>query len=404
MPTFRTRALTATGATVTGQVEAPSEAAAIQHLRDLGHYPISARAVAGRWHDTLKSLLLRPRTAGLRDLSVATQELATLLHAGLPLDRALDILTGLRETERLQAPLTAVLARVRDGSRLSDALAAERVFPPLYVGMVRAGELGSALELTLRRLGDYLARAHAIRQAVASALVYPALLLATACMSITVILVFVLPQFEPLFRGAGKSPPLVTEIALAAGDFLGSYGWAIALLILAAAIGFRHALTKPQHRHRWHALLLHLPVLGDLIARMEMERFSRTLAALLTSGVPLPTALGMTKDTLTNSIVAGAVAETATRLREGDTLADRLERTGAFLPVTLDFVRVGEDTGKLHEMLARHADLCERTIKHSIERLLAMLVPALTIGLGVIVGGLIASMLVAVLSINDLAV
>ncbi len=404
MPSFRYKAMTASGTLLTGEMEAASPAGVAAQLRSLGHYPIAAEdGGRGDWWASLARELLRPRRAAQRDLAVATQELATLLHAGLPLDRALEMLVGLGETQRLRRPLEAVLERVRGGAALADALAADRAFPRLYVSMVRAGEMGANLEGTLQRLADYLAKAQITREAITSALVYPTILLVTAGLSISVILIFVLPEFEPLFREAGKSLPLATRIVMAAGDILGRFWWLLLLLIAAAIGAALRALRQPALRRRWDALLLRLPLLGALVTKVEMERFSRTLGTLIGNGVPLPTALGITRDTLANSVIAEAAGATAASLREGDGLAERLARTKVFPAITLDLIRIGEETGKLEEMLLRQADISERSVKHTVDRLLALLVPGLTVFLGFVVAGLIASMLMAILSINELA-
>ena len=404
MANFRYKAMTPGGDMVTGTLEAPSQAAAVQQIRSLGHYPISANdAEAGNWRHWLNRELKFRRGPRPRDLAIATQELGMLLDAGLELDRALSILVGLGEIESLRKPFTAVLARVRDGASLADALTASPAFPKLYVSMVRAGEMGGNLEATLGRLAEYLSRAAAIREAIGSALVYPIILLCTAGLSICVILIFVLPEFKPLFDEAGKSLPFATQVVMAIGDFLGAWWWALLVLIAAGAYTFRRALRDADFRARWDNFKLKLPLLGPLWTKIEVEKFARTLGTLLSNGVALPTALGMSAETLNNSVIAHAVRQTALSLREGEGLAARLARTQVFPPIALDFVRVGEETGKLDEMLLRQADLYERSIKNSVDRLLALLVPLLTILLGMMVAGLIASILVAILSINDLA-
>jgi len=238
---------------------------------------------------------------------------------------------------------------------------------------------------------------------VTSALVYPIMLLCTAGLSIAVILIVVLPQFEPLFADAGQSLPLSTRIVMAFGHFLGATWWAIILIVIAAVFWLRQALSKASFRLRWDKGLLALPLFGDLLTSMEMERFGRTLGTLLSNGVTLPVALGITSDTLSNSSIAGLVSETAVSLREGEGLAGRLARSGQFPSMVVDLVRVGEETGHLDDMLLRLADLYEHSVKHRIDRLLALLVPLLTVVLGMIVAGLIGSMLVAILSVNDLA-
>jgi general secretion pathway protein F len=403
VPSFRYKAMTPSGTVQTGVLEAPSRDALVQQLQGRGQYPISATDVAKEgWRAWLGRELFRRRPSA-RELSLASHELAMLLQAGLPLDRALEILLGLGETRHLREPLRAVLARVRDGDTLADALAADPTFPRIYVSMVRAGEMGGSLEATLRRLADYLAKVAEIRDAVMSAMVYPIILLVTAGVSIAVILIFVLPHFAPLFASTGKPLPPVTQFVMAAGDFLGRFWWALALSVIALVLAVRYALARPDIRRRADRLVLRLPLIGELLLKIEMERFSRTLGTLLGNGVALPTALGITKDTLANGVVAAAVGETAIGLREGEGLAERLERTRIFPPIALDLIRVGEETGRLDAMLLRQAELAENAVRHTVDRLLALLVPALTVVLGCVVAGLIASLVTAILSINDLA-
>jgi len=396
--------MTAAGDIATGVLDAASQAEAIAQIRRQGHWPIEAvdNRAAG-WRQYLPQGVLPPARAGRRTIAMATQELAALLQAGLTLDRAIEIIIELEETRRLRAPLRIVLAALRNGLTLADALTEARVFDRSYITMVRAGELGGNLETTLRRLADYLARATATRDTVLSALVYPAMLLLTAGLSVVIILVLVLPEFAPLFAQAGKSLPFATRMVMGAGDFLANWWWAILAVAAAGLYYYRRALRQAPFRLRHDKALLRLPVLGDLLLRMEIERFCRMLGTLLGGGVALPQALGVVRDTLANRAVADAVGETAARLKEGEELAGRLRQTGVFPPVALDFIRVGEETGRLDEMLLKQAEFYEREIKNRLDRLMALLTPALTVVMGMLVAGLIASILVAILSINELA-
>jgi general secretion pathway protein F len=404
MANFRYKAMTSAGAVVSGTLDAPSQAAVIQQLRGQGHYPISAVPDDGSESllARLKELRLSKRVSS-RILSTVTQELSALIGAGLELDRALGILVKLSNIGNLRQPLLAIRARVRDGASLADAMAAQPVFPKFYVSMVRAGELGGSLDVTLRRLADYLSRTAAIRETVASALVYPAILLLTAGMSIVVILVFVLPEFEPLFAQAGKTLPLPTRIVMTAGDAVRDYWWLPMIAGVGLTLWIKQALKNHAFRRRWDAAFLRLPIFGKLIAAIEIERFSRALGTLLSNGVSLTAALGHAREVLRNAMIADAVGETAKKLREGKGLAQHLAESKVFPPLTLDLVQIGEETGKLDEMLLRQADLDEQAIKQTIDRLLALLVPCLTIVLGIVVAGLISSMLVAILGVNDLA-
>jgi general secretion pathway protein F len=403
MTEFQYRAMTGSGAVVRGVLEAPSREQVVRQLRTRGLYPLDAseRGEGGAF-GLVKGLKFGKRVS-LRGLAMVTQELSTLLKAGLELDRALGVLVGLSDIGALRAPFESVRNRVRDGMSFAEALSADPVFPKFYVSMVRAGEHGGSLDTALQRLTDYLTRTMAIRESITSALVYPAILLVTMFISITVILVFVLPEFEPLFADAGKALPVPTQIVMSIGDFVRDYGWIVLIALIAGIFAGREALKKPEYRLKWDAFALRIPVLGDLFRAVEIERLMRTFGTLLSNGVPVPTALNLSKDVLNNTVLATAVLDAAMSLREGERLAQRLARAKVFPAITLDLIQIGEESGKLDEMLLRQADLDELRIKHRVDRALALLVPCLTILLGLVVAGLIASMLAAILSVNDLA-
>jgi general secretion pathway protein F len=277
------------------------------------------------------------------------------------------------------------------------------VFPKSYVTMVRAGEHGGNLEATLKRLADYLSRAAAVRETVVSAMVYPALLLCTAGFSIVFVLVFVLPEFAPLFAQAGKALPASTRIVMGMGDFLADDWWLLLILAVSGVLLLRRALRMPAFRRALDRTILKLPILGDIALKTDIERFASMLGTLLMNGVTLPRALLITRDTLSNSVVADAVGEAAGRLKEGEQLASRLRQSGVFPALALDLIRVGEETGSLDAMLLKQAELYEREVKHAVDRLLTLLVPLLTVVMGMIVAALIGSVIVAIFSINDLA-
>jgi general secretion pathway protein F len=404
MALYQYKAMTNTGSVVKGTLDAASKDAVIRQLRSQGLYPLDAlERGTGDLLSRMRSALRIGGKPSIKALAMTTQELSTLLRAGLELDRALGILTNLSDIGALKAPFERVRDRVRDGASFADALANDPLFPKFYVSMVRAGEHGGSLDNTLQRLTDYLTRTMAIRETITSALVYPAILVVTMFISITVILVFVLPQFEPLFADAGKALPVPTRIVMSVGDFVRFYGWMVILLVIGGAFALREWAKTPENRLKWDGFALRVPVLGDLFRAVEIERLMRTFGTLLSNGVPVPAALNLSKDVLNNSVLSSAVRDAAVSLREGERLAQRLGRSKVFPALTLDLIQIGEESGKLDEMLLRQADLDETRIKHRIDRALALLVPALTVFLGVVVAGLIASMLMAILSVNDLA-
>lgn len=404
MPTYRYKAITASGAVVAGTGEALSEALLGEQLRQQGQFPISASEIgAGSTLEKLRALARFEARPTLRTLTTLTQELASLLASGLELDRAIGTLAGLSDIGAYREPIAAVRQRVRDGESLGDAFAREPSFPPFYVSMVRAGEFGGTLDKTLAKLADYLNRSLTTREAVTSALIYPMVLLVTMGLSIVIILFFVLPEFEPLFAESGRQLPWAAEALMSFSAFLRSFWWALLALGAGAVLGVRALLRQPLWRKRLDSRLLRLPMLGSLLLAMEVERFSRTLGTLLSNGVALPNALKLSADVLWNSNLRQAVADAATGLREGASLSQRLAQARVFPAATLDLIQIGQETARLDDMLLRQADLDDQRIRRSLDRLLSLLVPVLTIVLGIVVAGLIASMLVAILGVNDLA-
>jgi len=404
MATFRYKAMTATGAVIRGTLSADTEAEAIRHIRSDGLIPITAKPDGGNGILAKLHINSKRRTSlRINQLALVTQEMADLLDAGLELDRVLSVVADLRDVRDFRPMLLTVRSRVREGAMLADALAATGAVSKFYVSMVRAGEMGGQLTQTMAKLADYLARTQAIRESVISALIYPVILLVTAALAVIFMLTFVLPSFEPLFANAGQSLPLATQIVIGISKAF-RYFWWLGLILAGSGVwAFRNWLAKPGNRSRWDGYVLRIPQLGPLLADIELERLKRTLGTLIASGVPVPDALLLAKDVLWNTQIGAAVAGAAKSLREGESLAHRLSLSGYFPAATLDLVRVGEETGRLEEMLLRQANGDEKRIRHQVDRLIALLVPGLTIVLGIVIAGLIASMLVAILGVNDIA-
>jgi general secretion pathway protein F len=407
MPRFQFSALSEAGEVVSGELDGPDAATVIARLHDRALLPIHAtERRSDAQPSTLARLLAWRLEARLstRDLALFSQQLARLLKAGLPLDRALDILATIAGG-RAGATVRRTLDRVRDGASLSEAMAAQRgSFPPAYVSMVRAGEAGGALHAVLARVADFLVRAEAMRQRVVSASIYPAILLAAAAVSVGLVLTVVLPQFEPMFRDAGARLPTSTRFVMAAGDVVQHFWWAMLLGLLAAALLWRQMMRRAAIAAWRDRALLALPVVGGLVTRFEIGRFCRTLGVLLAGGVAAPRALALCGAAIGNRAIAAAVAAAATRFSQGEGLAAPLARTGRFPALSLQLIRIGEETGRLEEMLAEVADIYDQEVQRLLDRLLALMVPAITVGMGVVVALIIAAVMTAMISINDLAV
>jgi general secretion pathway protein F len=311
---------------------------------------------------------------------------------------------GIVEGKAEQEAIRAVLDRVRAGNSLADAMAAQTgMFQPYYIGMVRAAEASGSLDTTLRHLAELLERTDAAREQVKSALIYPLLVLATGAGSIAILFEFVIPRFRPLFDGAGTELPFATRIVLGISDGMQTYGLLILVAMLLLALLWRRHISKPEGRKRWHHRLLKLPLLGTLVVKTEVSRFGRTLGTLLRNGVSPLSALLITQETITNLALRDELAGVVDSVKEGKGLAEPLLQTGIVPTLAVNLIRVGEETARLDDMLLKVADIYEQETKRGVDRLLALLVPAVTIGLGVVVALVIGSILTAILSVYDLA-
>lgn len=405
MTLYRYEAAAASGELVRGEMDALSQDAVVERLHALGYVPIRADLARSR---LLAGLFARPQPARRRrgggNLVFLTQQLGTLLQAGLSLDRALDIAQSVIEDKADRDCLRSVLEMVRGGSSLADAMAGQNgLFPPYYIGMIRAGEASGSLDVTLRHLAELLERSQASREQVKSALVYPVIVLATGCASVAILFGFVIPRFRPIFEEAGTSLPFATQMVLAISDAFRDYWWVAAALIIIATLVWRHYIGKPEGRQWWDGRLLRLPLVGDLITKVEISRFSRTLGTLLRNGVSPLTALAITQETVTNMALRQGLSGVLNSVKEGKGFADPLARTQLVPALAVHLTRVGEETARLDEMLLKVGEIYEQETKRSVERMLALLVPVVTIGLGIVVALVIGSILTAVLSVYDLA-
>lgn len=405
MPRYRYEAVDSNGDMLRDELDAPNAEAAVERLRDQGLLPLEVSEVRGGIFSLGggPSLFSKRRTLGRKSLALLTQQLANLLHAGMPLDRALTILISVSEDPQAQTLLERVQEKVRGGSSLADAMEAQGAFSRFYLNMIRAGEAGGALEVVLKRLNEFLERSQALRETVTSALIYPLILLSVSALSVIILLTFVVPQFQQLFADAGKALPLATQIVIAVGDGVRHYWWAGAIAFLCIVTLLRQQFSNPHSRARWDRWFLRLPLFGDLIAKVETARLARTLGTLLGNGVSLLSALTIVRETLSNQVLAVAMDDVAEQVKTGRGLAEPLQDAGSFPQLAVQMIRVGEETGQLQEMLLQVADTYDSEVQTAVKRMLTLLEPALILGLGAIIAGIIMSILVAILSLNELA-
>jgi len=407
MAQFQYRATDFSGKVVEGVMDAGEERSVVQRLRERGLIPIriSVGTAPSRAARSVSLPGIGRKGVRTKDLLIFTRELSTLLAAGMPLDRSLTTLCDLAQTAELKRLTGEVLQDVRGGASLAEALGKHpQAFPPLYVNMVKAGEIGGVLDQVLQRLVEYLTSVQELRDEVRSALTYPILLTAVGAISIAILLVFVLPKFASMFADLGQALPLSTRMMLALSDAVTS----IWLLPGAAVVaGGGYALYRYLTLHQRHALdawKLRIPILGSLLRRMEVARFGRTLGTLLRSGVPVLQALDIVQAVATNQVIGRAVSEMQVGVREGAGMSGPLGRTGVFPPLALQMISVGEDTGKLDEMLLTIADYFDREVRNEVKRLTSLLEPVMILVMGLVVGFMVISMLMAVFSINDINV
>jgi general secretion pathway protein F len=402
MPRFTYKAATAGGDVIQGEMEAADRQAAIDSLRSQGHVPIQAEE---QQSGLVMPFTLGRRRVGIKELTTKTRELATLLEARLPLDRVLTVLQELAPLGPGRELIGRIHDKVQGGATLADAMEAQgTVFPGFYIGMVRAGEAAGNLEGVLTALADSLERAQGLREDVSGALFYPALVLFMAVSSLIVLMTAVIPEFRPLFEDAGASMPLLTRGVIQVSEFVGAYWWALCLVILAGLIALRQHNRSPDGRLRWHRWLLRRLFIGDLILKVEVARFTRILGTLSKNGVSLLNALTMTIATVENRAVAEALSEVRTRLAKGEGLARPVADTALFPMLAVQLIHVGEESGSLDDMLLRVANIYDGEVKRALQRMLSLLVPLVTIGLGILIAIIIGSMMSAILSAYDLPI
>ncbi len=405
MPFYQYKAVSPGGEVQEGVLEASSTPAAVARLQAMGFIPIRAEeaGAARAVHAPGKRRLFDRRGINGNDIGILTRELATLLKAGLPLDRSFEILINLASSPRVGELLVRVRNDVRGGASLSKALEAQRgVFSRFFINMIRAGEAGGSLPVVLVRLAEFMERAKAMRATVTSALIYPAILTAVALASVVILLLAVVPKFKPIFEQSGKALPFVTQLVVGAADLLKNYWWAILLAIAALVYLAIKRYQDPVARFNWDRRMLSLPLVGDLAGKIEMARFSRTLGTLLGNGVALVGALAIVRDTMGNGWMAEAVGQVARELKEGRGLGRPMMETGRFPMLAVHMIMVGEETGRLDEMLMQVAETYDVEVDQAIKKLLAVLEPAMILIMAVMVGAIILSMLTAMLTIYDL--
>jgi len=380
---------------VEGVVEAPDEKIAISQIQNTGVIPLRITAPK----EGMKKKFAFRSAKG--DLLTFTTELSALTGAGLPLDRSLNILSSISEGKEMKEVILSVLKLIREGSAFSDALAKfPRIFPKLYVSMVRAGETGGVLDVVLDKLNEFLETAKELRSSIVSAMIYPSILAIVGVASLVFLLTFVIPQFSIIFKDMGGSLPLSTKIILSFSTTLRSYWWIILSVLVILFFGIRSYAKTEKGAYTWDEIKLKL--IGELVRKLETARFCRTLGTLIKSGVPFLQALHNSKDVIGNRIIANSIDAVTKNVREGKGVAGPLIEANAFPLLALSMIKVGEETGQLDTMLLKVASTYEKSLKEVVKRFTSLFGPVVILSMALVIALVIASMLLAMYGILDL--
>lgn len=407
MTQFHFQALDSKGVTRSGQMESGSRTAALDALHRQGLVPIAVNELRAAPGFSLRfDRLVSHRSSRLsaKEIVSLTQSLAALVKAGLTIDRALAISANLNQRAGVSHLLAELGRSVRSGRSFADSLTSSGIaLPAYYVGMIQAGELGGNLAQTFARLAELLQKQHEIRERIRSALIYPSILAAVVCLTVVLLLTFVLPRFGALFAESEVVLPWSTRMVLAVGGFVSTYWWLLAAIGVATASGVIGLVRSPFGRERLDDWLLRSRWTLGLPAAIDTARLLRTLSTLLANGVPLGMALRIGRSTLSNSRLQKGLDQAAKLIKAGRSTSQALAEVAVFPAHAVQLARVGEETGELEQLLLEAATILEQESQTSLERLLTLLVPMLTISMGLLIATLIGSVLVGLLSINDLA-
>jgi len=386
MPTFTYTARDAKGDLKTATIEAANREDVVQQLRRL-------RMNVVKVEEQSKSKQKTGGSVSMRDIVIFTRQFSTMINSGLPLVQALDILSKQSENKALQAVTRQIVFDVESGHTVADALAKHpKAFSDLYVNMVAAGEAGGILDTILMRLATFMEKNDALVRKVKGAMIYPGVIMSVAAIAISVLLIFVIPVFQNMFASVALVLPLPTRIVIGLSSFLKGYWWAIGIGSFLAGYSLKKYYATSRGQLVIDRALLHFPVLGDVLRKSAVSRFTRTLGTLISSGVSILDGLEITAKTAGNRVIQDAIMASRSSIAGGDTISAPLAKSNVFPPMVISMISVGEQTGGLDEMLAKIADFYDEEVDAAVSGLLALLEPVMIVFLGVVVGGMVVAM------------
>jgi general secretion pathway protein F len=407
MPVYEYIALNAKGHKLKGIVDAGSLASARQRLRETDIFPIELRESSGK--DRGEGLAQRLsggvfKKVGLKDIAVLTRQMATLLGAGLPLVPSLTTLVNQTSHPVLKKTLSQIKEEVNEGNSLTQSMSGfPQIFPAYYVNMVRAGEASGTIDIVLGRLADFNESQQALQTKIRSALAYPIFMFFIGSVVLFFLVAFVVPNITRIFEEMHQTLPGITVFLIIVSGFLKSFWWIIVITLVVAFFLFRYVVTKTTKGHYlWDKIKLKTPLVGSLIQKIAVARFSRTLGTLLQSGVPLLTALDIVKNIVSNRLIADEIHKAAKEVEEGQSLSVPLARSGLFPPIAIEMIAIGEQSGNIEVMLYRVADAYEREVEASVVVLTSMLEPIMILTMGLVVGFIVVSVLLPIFEMNQL--
>lgn len=401
MAQFIYKAITPTGEQLEGHIEAGSEAEVIAKIQEAGNIPVLAKEMKAGF--SLENLMASRKKVSQKQVGFFTEQLATLLNSGMPLDRSLSVMIELSDDERIKNMVEQIRDKVRGGGSLSDAMEEQHgVFSTMYTNMVRAGEMGGTLEVSLQRLSDYLKSSKELRDSVVSAMIYPAILLVLAVGSLFILLAKVVPKFKPLFEDANIELPLLTQVVFAGAELVQSFWWVFVIAIVAIVAIIKQQLKDPEFRYKVDQKMLNLPLFGELITRVETAKFTRTLGTLADSGVPLLSGLAVAKKVINNTVLLKAISNATEKVKHGTPLSDALAKEESFPRLAQQLLSVGEETGNLDDMLVRASDTYDGEVKNTIDRMLSVLVPILVLALAGLIFTIVFAILMPMMNMSEL--